>query len=198
MFVQKSGSVVTINGGVENSGATVTTADIEANNGVIHLVSNVIAIPTLVNHVIANPDFDTLQAVVTSGIGGAFGDQSAILNALVGLTAAAPATLFAPNNTALATATGTGGFANGATPAQVSTVLQYHVTTAGNVRSSQLTNNQVVPMFTSPVQDVTVILGTGTVDIKDTANNLSRVFQADIQASNGVIHGVDRVLQPAL
>ena len=199
MFVQKSGSgVVTINGGVENSGATVTTADIEANNGVIHLVSNVIAIPTLVNHVIANPDFDTLQAVVTSGIGGAFGDQSAVLNALFGLTAAAPATLFAPNNAALATATGTGGFANGATPAQVSTVLQYHVTTAGNVRSSQLTNNQVVPMFTSPAQDVTVILGTGTVDIKDTANNLSRVFQADIQASNGVIHGVDRVLQPAL
>jgi uncharacterized surface protein with fasciclin (FAS1) repeats len=198
MFVQKAGSVVTINGGVENSGATVTTADIEANNGVIHLVSNVIAIPTLVNHVIANPDFDTLQAVVTSGIGGAFGDQSGVLNALVGLTAATPATLFAPNNAALATATGTGGFANGATPAQVSTVLQYHVTTAGNVRSSQLTNNQVVPMFTSPVQDVTVILGTGTVDIKDTANNLSRVFQADIQASNGVIHGVDRVLQPAL
>jgi uncharacterized surface protein with fasciclin (FAS1) repeats len=199
MFVQKSGSgVVTINGGVENSGATVTTADIEANNGVIHLVSNVIAIPTLVNHVIANPDFDTLQAVVTSEIGGAFGDQSGVLNALVGLTAAAPATLFAPNNAALSTATGTGGFANGATPVQVSTVLQYHVTTAGNVRSSQLTNNQVVPMFTSPVQDVTVILGSGTVDIKDTANNLSRVFQADIQASNGVIHGVDRVLQPAL
>ncbi|WP_395634094.1 fasciclin domain-containing protein, partial [Flavobacterium sp.] len=62
----------------------------------------------------------------------------------------------------------------------------------------QLSNNQIVPMFTSPVQNVTVILGTGTVDIRDTANNLSRVFQADIQASNGVIHGVNRVLQPAL
>ena len=197
MYIQKNGSTVTINGGVENSGATVTTADIEANNGVIHLVSNVIAIPTLVNHVIANPDFDTLQAVVTS-TSGAFGDQSGVLNALVGLTSAAPATLFAPNNTAFTNATTGTGFAAGATAAQVSTVLQYHVTTAGNVRSSQLTNNQVVPMFTNPVQDVTVILGTGTVDIKDTANNSSRVFQADIQASNGVIHGVDRVLQPAL
>ena len=93
--------------------------------------------------------------------------------------------------------TGT-GFAVGATPEQVSKVLQYHVTTAGNVRSNQLTNNQVVPMFTSPVQNVTVILGTGTVDIRDTANNLSRVFQADIQAANGVIHGVNRVLQPSL
>jgi uncharacterized surface protein with fasciclin (FAS1) repeats len=198
MFVQKEGSVVTINGGSANGGATVTTADIDASNGVIHVVGNVIAIPTIVNHVIANPDFDTLQAVVTS-TSGAFGDQSGVLNALVGLTAATPATLFAPNNAALATATGTGGFANGATPAQVSTVLQYHVTTAGNVRSSQLTNNQVVPMFTSPVQNVTVILGTSnpvTVDIKDTQNILSRVFQADIQASNGVIHGVNKVLRP--
>jgi uncharacterized surface protein with fasciclin (FAS1) repeats len=195
MFVQKSGSVVTINGGSANGGAAVTIADIDASNGVIHVVDNVIAIPTLVNHVIANPDFDTLQAVVTS-TGGAFGDQSAVLNALVGLTAAAPATLFAPNNIAFTNAMTGSGFAVGATPAQVTKVLQYHVTTAGNVRSSQLSNNIVVPMFTNPVQIVTVILGTGTADIKDTANNTSRVFLADIQASNGVIHGVNRVLQP--
>lgn len=198
MFLQKTGNAVTLNGGAANGGATVTTADLDASNGVIHVVSNVIAIPTLVNHVIANPDFDTLQAVVTSGSGGAFGDQSAVLNALLGITPASPATLFAPNNTAFTNATTGSGFAVGATPAQVSKVLQYHVTVAGNVRASQLTNNQSVPMITSPVQNTTIILGTGTVDVKDTANNLSRVFQADIQCSNGVIHGVNRVLQPAL
>ena len=193
MFVQKSGSVVTINGGSANGGATVITADLDASNGVIHVVGNVIAIPTLVNHVVANPEFDTLQTVVTST------DQAAVLSALSGLTATAPATLFAPNNAAFTAALGTGGFANGATPAQVTKVLQYHVTTGGNFRSSQLTNNQVVPMFTNPVLNVTVILGTSnpvTVDIKDTQNILSRVFQADIQASNGVIHGVTKVLRP--
>ena len=54
-------------------------------------------------------------------------------------------------------------------------------------------------MITSPVQNVTVILGTSnpvTVDIKDTQDILSRVVQADIQASNGVIHGVNKVLRP--
>jgi uncharacterized surface protein with fasciclin (FAS1) repeats len=104
-----------------------------------------------------------------------------------------------PSIAAFTAALGAGGFANSATAAQVTKVLQYHVTTAGNVRSSQLTNNQVVPMITSPVQNVTVILGTSnpvTVDIKDTQNILSRVFQADIQASNGVIHGVNKVLRP--
>jgi uncharacterized surface protein with fasciclin (FAS1) repeats len=192
MFVQKSGSTVTLNGGVDSKGAVVSTADVDASNGVIHIVNRVIQIPTLVDHVVDNPEFETLQTVVTSA------EQAAVLSALSGLTASAPATLFAPNNAAFATALGTGGFANGASTAQVTKVLQYHVTTAGNVRSSQLSNNQIVPMFTSPVQNVTVILGTGTVDIRDTANNLSRVFQADIQASNGVIHGVNRVLQPAL
>jgi uncharacterized surface protein with fasciclin (FAS1) repeats len=53
-------------------------------------------------------------------------------------------------------------------------------------------------MYTTPIQNTTVILGTGTVDVRDTANNLSRVIQADIQCSNGVIHGMNRVLQPTL
>ena len=189
MFVQKSGSTVTVNGGVDSKGAVVTAADLDASNGVIHIVNRVIQIPTLVDHVVDNPDFDQLQTVVTST------EQAAVLAVLSGLTASAPATLFAPNNAALASATGTGGFANGATAAQITKVLQYHVT-AGNVRSSQLTNNQVIPMYTNPVLNVTVILGTGTVDIKDTQNILSRVFQADIQASNGVIHGVNKVLRP--
>lgn len=192
MFIELSGNTVILNGGPLNSGTTVTTADVDASNGVIHIVGNVISIPTVVNHVIANPNFDTLQSIVTSPA------QSAVLAALQGLTAAAPATIFAPNNAAFATATGTGGWANGATSAQITKVLQYHVTAAGNVRSSQLTNNQVIPMITSPVQNTTVILGTGTVDIRDTANSLSRVFQADVQASNGVIHGVIKVLQPVL
>ena len=192
MFVQKAGNVVTINGGASSKGAVVVTADIDASNGVIHAVGNVIQIPTLVDHVVDNPDFSTLKTVVTSP------EQAAVLAALSGLTASAPATLFAPNNAAFTTALGVGGFANGAPASAVTKVLQYHVTTAGNVRSNQLSNNQVVPMFTDPVQNVTVILGTNTVDIRDTANNLSRVFQADIQASNGVIHGVNRVLQPVL
>ena len=192
IFIELSGNTVILNGGPLNSGATVTTADIDASNGVIHVVSNVIAIPTVVNHVVANPNFDTLQSIVTSPA------QTAVLAALQGLTAAAPATIFAPSNAAFATATGTGGWANGATSAQVTKVLQYHVTVAGNVRSNQLNNNQIIPMITSPIQNTTAILGSGTVDIRDTANSLSRVFQADVQASNGVIHGVSKVIQPVL
>lgn len=197
MYIMKSGNTVTINGGAANGGSTVTSADMDASNGVVHVVGNVIGIPTIVNHVVANPDFETLKNVVTS-TSGTFGDQSAVLTALSNVTASAPVTLFAPNNAAFTAATTGSGFAVGATPAQVSKVLQYHVTTAGNVRSNQLQNNQAIPMMTMPSQDVMVMLTGSTVDIKDSANNLSRVYQADIQASNGVIHGVNKVLQPQL
>lgn len=192
MFVQKSGSNVFINGGTSTTGVRVTTADVDASNGVVHIVNEVIKIPTIVDHVVANPEFDQLQAVVTGA------SQTDVLAALSGLTPAAPATLFAPNNAAFTSALGTGGFANGATTSQVTRVLQYHVV-SGNVRSSQLTNNLSVPtLATNPTNNVTFVLANGTVDIRDTANNLSRVNAADIQCSNGVIHGVNRVLQPTL
>jgi uncharacterized surface protein with fasciclin (FAS1) repeats len=197
MFVQKSGSDVFINGGTATTGVKVIAADVDASNGVVHVVNRVIAIPTIVDHVVANPEFDTLQTVVTS-TGGTFGNQSAVLNVLSSLTSAAPATLFAPNNTAFTNATTGTGFLTGSnvTAANVTKTLQYHATAAGNVRSSALMNNQSVQMITNPQQNTTVILGTNTVDIRDTANNLSRVIQADIQCSNGVIHAVNRVLQP--
>jgi uncharacterized surface protein with fasciclin (FAS1) repeats len=203
MYIQKNGSTVTINGGAENSGATVTTADIEANNGVIHLVSNVIAIPTLVNHVIANPDFDSLQAVVTS-TGGNYGDQSTVLNALLGLTAAAPATLFAPNNSAftnILSELSTAGISP--TAAELSSVLQYHVI-LGNVRSSALpgiiSGTGIVPTLNS--QNITFSLVDGAYKITGTftpTRPASTIIQSlDIQGSNGVIHTIDKVLLPTL
>jgi uncharacterized surface protein with fasciclin (FAS1) repeats len=197
MFVQKAGATVTLNGGIDSKGAVVTTADVDASNGVIHIVNRVIQIPTLVDHVIDNPDFDTLQTVVTS-TSGAFGDQSAVLNALNGLTAAAPATLFAPNNAAFTAATTGTGFLTGSavTAANVTRVLYYHVL-AGNVRSSAITTTlQNLPtLATNPQLSVGVQLNPNA-KIKDTQNVVADIVVVDIQGSNGVIHAVNKVLRP--
>lgn len=64
MFINTAGGV-TINGGVANGGAVVTTADIMADNGVIHVVNRVIALPTVTNLVVANPDLSSLVAALT-------------------------------------------------------------------------------------------------------------------------------------
>jgi uncharacterized surface protein with fasciclin (FAS1) repeats len=187
--------VNTANGVRLNGVSTVTTPNIAASNGVIHIVDAVIGLPTIVTHVKAN--FTTLFAVVTSTTG-TFGDQSVVANALT--TNTSPLTLFAPTNAALATATGTGGFANGATAAQVTKVLLYHATGAlgGNILSSSLSNNLgSIPMATNPVQNTTVSI-TGGAKIIDQASNNCNITILDIQCTNGIIHGIDRVLQPAL
>jgi uncharacterized surface protein with fasciclin (FAS1) repeats len=49
MFVNTAGGKVMLNGV-----ATVTTADIIASNGVVHVVDKVIGLPTIVTHALAN------------------------------------------------------------------------------------------------------------------------------------------------
>jgi uncharacterized surface protein with fasciclin (FAS1) repeats len=60
LYVVKDASGVKI-----NNGAKVTTADVTASNGVVHVVDKVITIPNVVNHALNNPNFSTLVAALT-------------------------------------------------------------------------------------------------------------------------------------
>ncbi|WP_418263385.1 fasciclin domain-containing protein [Flavobacterium faecale] len=184
MFVNTADNKVKLNGV-----ATVTTANVIATNGVIHVVDKVIGLPTIVTHADANPNFSTLATIVKSSA------QTAVATALT--TNTTPLTVFAPTNAAFTAALGAGGFANGATDAQVTKVLQYHVTAAGNVLAASLTNGQIVPMITSPVQNITIDLTAGA-KITDKSATKANIIVTDVQCSNGVIHAVDKVLQPTL
>lgn len=190
--------VNTADGVVLNGVSEVTTANVIATNGVIHVVDAVIGLPTIVTHAVANPAaFSTLVSVVTS-VGpqtatNPFGDQSAILAAL---SAATPAkTVFAPVNAAFAAAIALGAWANGATSEQLSRVLLYHVTTAGNVTSNTLTQGQVIPMASTPQQNTTIDL-VGGAKVVDSQSLSSNIVVVDVQCSNGIVHAVDRVLRP--
>jgi hypothetical protein len=83
VFVNTVGTDVLVNGGVANGGAKVTTANIVASNGLIHVVDGVILLPTIVNHIKANPNLSSLLGVVTSA------PQASVLATLTGATAAA-------------------------------------------------------------------------------------------------------------
>ncbi len=187
MYLEK-GTGVDINGGKTNGGATVTTADIEASNGIIHVVDGVIGLPTIVNHAIANKNFTTLVAALT------YNPSSGFAGILSG-TASSPFTVFAPTNTAFAsflTETGYSGLA--AIPANVlEKTLKYHVVAGANVLSTSLTNGQVVSTFAG--QNFTIGL-TGGAKITDTNGRVSTIIATDVQCSNGVIHVIDKVLLP--
>jgi uncharacterized surface protein with fasciclin (FAS1) repeats len=179
--------VNTTNGVVLNGEAKVIKADILFSRGVIHIVDKVIPLPSIVTHAKANANFSTLLAVVTSP------EQAAIATALT--TNKTPLTVFAPINAAFDVALGEGGFANGATAAQVTKVLQYHVVGNANVLAASLKEGQVVTTLLG--QQFTIGL-TGGAKIKDQAGNSINIIATDVQCTNGVIHAVDKVLQPAL
>ena len=166
------GNGVSINGNV-----SVTTADVEAENGVIHVVDKVILPPTVVNIALANENFTTLvQAVVKAGLVDA-------------LSSSGPFTVFAPTNSAfdaLFTQLVISGV-DDLTAEQLVPILTYHVV-PGNVISTELANGEVGTLNEGNTLSVDLTAG---VKI-----NESEVIAADIQGSNGVIHVIDQVLIP--
>jgi uncharacterized surface protein with fasciclin (FAS1) repeats len=196
---------VLVNGGSTNNGAKVIKADVDASNGIIHVVDNVILLPTLVNHVVANPAFSTLKDIVTSGVGGTYGNQTAVFAVLTGATATAPKTVFAPLNSAFASALGTGFLTPTytAVPGNITKVLQYHVSASNsNLTATSATtwNALTVPFVFNTLAPVaqTFSIAVGTVKITSAATGslVSNIKVVNVQAVNGVIHAVDTVLQP--
>lgn len=203
LYVNKPANDVLVNGGAGNGGAKVTTADIQASNGIVHIIDSVLKLPTILDLTLANTDLSTLVTVVSS-TSGTYGDQSAVKAVLVGATNASPLTLFAPTNAAFMDALGPNGFIPaGVTDSQVSTLLLYHVAAANNAKSA-LTDGKVILSKNSPPQSFKILLGSAPLRIEDKGSsvtpvkNISYIKITDIQAINGVIHTIDKVLQPVL
>ena len=160
-----------------NKNTKVTTADVEAKNGVIHVVDKVILPPSVVNIALDNDNFSILvQAVVKAGL----------VDALSGN---GPFTVFAPTNDAfksLFMSLGISGV-NDLTAEQLIPILTYHVV-PGNVLSTDLSTGMVPTL--SGDKKLSVDLSSG-VKIND-----SQVVAADIQGSNGVVHVINKVLIP--
>ena len=180
---------VDLTSGVKLNGvANVTTADVMASNGVIHVVDAVIGLPTVVTHALANKNFTSLVGALT-GTG-----QPDFVTTLSGT---GPFTVFAPTNaafTALNTELAPGGIA-GVSAANLTKVLQYHVVSGANVLAATLTEGQMVTPILTPAQKFTIQL-TGGAKIKDASNRTSNIIITDVQCSNGVIHAIDKVLLP--
>lgn len=189
MFI-RTGANVSLNGGADNGGAVVTTADLLADNGVVHVVNRVIGLPTVTSLVVANPEFSSLTAALTRN------DQPDFAGILSG-NANAPFTVFAPTNAAFTSFLSEYNFSGlSAVPGSaLENVLKYHVVTGNNVLSSNLTNNMAVTSFQG--QNFT-IKTTGGATITDASNRVSTITMTDIQATNGVIHSINKVLFPQL
>lgn len=180
---------VDLSSGVKVGGSSVTTADVAASNGVVHIIDKVIVPPTVVNQALNNPNFSILVAALTrSDLGVDY------VNVLSGV---GPFTVFAPTNAAFAallTELGASGL-NDISADVLNKVLQYHVVSGTNVRASQLTNGQQVTTFQGGTFTINL---TGGAKIVDAQGRTSNIVVTDVQSANGVVHAIDKVILPQL
>lgn len=184
MYISKT-SGVKINGI-----ANVVTADVEASNGVVHVIDKVIPLPTVVTFAVADPTFSTLVAALTDS-------RISSANLVSTLSGTGPFTVFAPTNaafTSLLSELSLSGLSD-IPAATLEAVLKYHVVSGANVLASSLTNGQVV----TTVQGGTFTINlTGGAKITDahTPARIANIVVTDVQASNGVVHVLDKVILP--
>ena len=181
----------TSSGVMINDRAMVSTADVMASNGVIHIIDKVILPLSIYDLLSMNDDYATL----TAALGIADGD----LDALLSDATSGPFTLLAPNEAAFAdllaelnipdvpslvAALGTDG---------LSSVLTYHVV-SGNYNSDELPSGLVA---TVNGDNISINLVNDVV-ITDTQDRTSSVTSVDIQGTNGVVHAINTVILPNL
>ncbi|WP_282161142.1 fasciclin domain-containing protein [Ulvibacterium marinum] len=178
-----------------NGVSSVAAADIVATNGIIHAVDGVIDIPTVVTFATANPDFSTLVAALTDLTPDT--DFVEILSRTSGGNGDGinpDFTVFAPTNEALEAQDAIPDFF------ELEAVLLHHVVAGANIRSTDLTPDGTTPATTLEGDGITITLpgsGDNIADITDGAGNTDiGIIAVDVQAGNGVIHVVNKVLIP--
>ena len=180
--------------GVEFNGiSSVTQADVVATNGIIHAVDAVIDLPTVVTFAAADPNFSTLVTALTELTPGT--DFVNILSRTEGSNADGfnpDFTVFAPTNDAFAELDAIPG------ETTLTQILLHHVVGGANLASSALNEGDNVAT-TLQGDDITVTVIGAPVLITDGAGNEDiGIIATDVQAENGVIHVLDKVMLPNL
>ncbi len=73
-------------------------------------------------------------------------------------------------------------------------ILTYHVVAGAAVKSTDLENNQSIK--TVQEENLTIRIADGSVFVQDATDVDAKVVIADVEASNGIVHVIDKVLIP--
>lgn len=186
--LQGESLAIDLSNGVKINESMVTSADVEASNGIIHVIDQVLVPDSfvlaaeeeldIVGIALGNEDFSMLVSLL---------QKADLVSALQG---EGPFTVFAPTNQAFEDLLKALDITAAELMAQsdLAKVLLYHVV-SGQVMSTDLSDEMMAPTLNG--QSIEVDLSDG-VKIND-----SSVISADIKASNGVVHVIDKILVPA-
>lgn len=189
IYLSKTFGLIRVNGQ-----STVIFANLNASNGVIHVINKVLLFPsnTIAGIAIADPNFSSLvAALVKTNLAGVF-------------TGSGDFTVFAPTNAAFAqlpapfnNATNISNITDAGQISALSNILRYHVVASRNFAWDLGILKRTTTLANAPRNKVTTILGFNTGWVKgDDNNSYAQINPADILATNGVIHVIGKVLLP--
>nr|WP_321408712.1 fasciclin domain-containing protein [uncultured Carboxylicivirga sp.] len=165
-----------------NSRAMISQTDIEASNGVIHVIDKVILPMSITDHAIANSNFTSLvSAVVKADLAETLDNDDNQF------------TVFAPVNSAFdAFLESNSLIFDDLTKAALTPILLYHV--LGNAVPASMVESGYVSTLASAF-DNSINL---KVDVADAVmlNSSAKVIATDVVATNGIIHAIDQVIVP--
>ena len=188
------GSMVAIDvvdGNVFLNDSQVTSTDIEASNGVVHVIDKVL-VPGM-QEAASNETLEESKSIAEIAVAGGFNTLVAALSAadlVETLSGDGAFTVFAPTDDAFAALPE--GMLEGllADTESLTQILLYHVVGDVVMADTVVTLDEAETLEGSKVEIEVV---DGKVFVND-----SQVTSTDIEASNGVIHVIDKVLVPGM
>ena len=161
-------------------GAAVTTTDIQTENGVIHIIGDVLLQNTnVVQRLNLMPRFSTFaRAVAEANLESTLSDGSATF------------TVFAPTD-AEADTLATLVDSAATYPDELAAVVKYHIVQGQEIAAEEINNGQTVE--TMEGSELTFRF---TDDMEIQINRNAIITDEDIQVRNGILHAIDAVLLP--
>lgn len=182
MYIIKSGNTLRI-----NDIAQVTSSNIQTTNGTIHKVSEVLALPSIATFILADSQFDNLVIAGSRDANDKFFELLSSLDT--------DFTFLAANNEAFNAVVNELDYQNiNDIPETIlADILDNHIHMNSVKRQNKLTDNLMMTMKNN--NNVMVTTNNGT-RFNDENQRTSILLTGNIQAWNGVIHTVDKVLLP--
>lgn len=178
---------IDINDGVKFNGySSVTAPNVSADNGTVHVVDKVISLPTVVTFATADPNFSILVQALTRE------SDFTFVSTLTLNTTPAPFTVFAPTNDAFVALLSELDLSNlAAIPTETLTsTLNTHVVANANVLDSGLSDGMEIQTLGGKL----ISNITGGATLTDSKNRVSNIIATNVQANNGVIHAINKVV----
>lgn len=202
MIIEEDGKFVI--GDASDTNANITGTDIMASNGVAHTIDKVLLPQAAIDFVASLQLKNIVEIAIETD------DLSLLVDALVQanaglvetLSGEGPFTVFAPTNEAFAALLDLLGddyhsLSDFDTQEELDLlvdILTYHVIGGTAAFSTDLSEGQMIPTVSE--DEVTINLEGGYVFIKDASEEKAKVVIPDVEASNGVVHVIDKVLLP--